>query len=180
MKAYFEYISENEKSYLRFRFNMFILIFGLIALYIAYLTGKSGLGAYSKTSGVVQNLTMGIIQVKPQSKYDFRDFVEKDVVDILINNVNFIVRDKYENGKVITLKQIRRNDSIVVYFHIIDGYNEIVEISKDGKMLLNLKGYEKKWEFLNYLFPILIIGFVSLFIWVYRMRKNNINKKVIY
>lgn len=177
MKAYFEYISENEKSFINFRFYMVILIFGLCMFEYALIFGKNGLEDYIKTSGVVQNVQIGTIKVKPKGRYDFRKYVVKEVVDVQIDDNHYIVRKDEEDWKSITLNQIRKNDSIVIYYHIIDGYKEITEIIKGGNMILNYKAYQKKWSFLHYLFPTLIIGFVTLFIWVIKMRRNVIKNK---
>lgn len=172
MKLYFEYIAENESTFLRFRRNITLIILVLCVCIGAILFGFKDLSDYSYRKGVVTDIYTNVIHVKPSGSRNLNKLVEKDVVDIFIDYKRYIVRYEIEKHKETILKEIKDGDQLEIYYRLNDGKLELAEIIKDGKSMLDYEGRQKNMVIIYYIIPSLLLIAVFLLIWVIRMRKT--------
>ena len=172
MKAYFEYVSENEKSFLRFRLAMIFTVIISSILVWAIFYGHHELDDFSKQEGVVSSVHLNTIEVEASGAFGTRWTVEKEVVDIILNQNRFIVRYELDDYKERVFKKIKKGDYVHLYYSSIDGHLELKEIDKDGDLILEYAGREQRMALFFISIPSILLGSILLLIWVTRMRKK--------
>jgi hypothetical protein len=178
MKAYFEYISENENSFRRFRFQCFLVILFLsILLSASFLFTKKDILKFRSEKGVVALVSLSKVRVKPGGTYDLRKFIEKDAIEIKINEQSYFVRYKLDQHRDNVFQKIHVGDSIVVYFDRIENHLELYEILKNGESILDYSGRKYQGKvFSGILFVLLIIS-IFLLTFTIQLRKKHLSRK---
>lgn len=178
MKAYFEYISENQNSFRRFKFQWILVILVLCFFLGTYFfITKKEIRQYSHQSGVVDVIRPSKVRVKPGGTYDLRKFVEKEVIEININGTSYFVRYQLEKHRTNVFQKIHIGDTVELYFDKIENHLELYEIEKNGESILDYSGRNKEGRAFAGILLFLLIISMFILIFTMRLRKMYLNKK---
>lgn len=177
MKAYFEYISENENSYRRFKSQwIFLILLLIIVLGIYFFITKKVISEYSSEKGVVQLIRPSKVRVKPRGTYDIRKYVEQDAIEIKLKGTSYYVRYQLGRHKENVFQKIHSGDTINIYFDRIENHLELYEILKNGESVLDYSGRNKQGKIFSAILIVVLIISVFILTYTIRLRKIYLNK----
>ncbi len=178
MFIYFEYLSENEKTY-RGTVQLCILsilVFGFF-LFQGLFVLKNDLHDYTSERGYVELICASKVNVKPRAKYDMRSVVEEDAIEIKINGRSYFVRYQLERHKKNVFQKIHIGDNVIVYYAPIENHLELYEIIKNNEFILNYSERHYQGTILKFIFALLVTISIFVLILIVRLRKKYLSKK---
>lgn len=178
MFIYFEYLSENKKT---FRGTvqlcvLSILVFGFF-LFQHFFVLKNDIVDYTSQKGSVELICASKVNVKPRAKYDMRSVVEEDAIEIRVNGRSFFVRYQLERHKKNVFQKIHVGDTVLVYYAPIENHLELYEIIKNNESILNYSERQFQGNILLIIFGTIITLSVFVLILIVRLRKKYLSKK---
>lgn len=178
MFIYFEYLSENEKTY-RGTLQLCILsilVFGFF-LFQHFFVLKNDIVDYTSQKGSVELICASKVNVKPRAKYDRRSVVEEDAIEIRVNGRSFFVRYQLERHKKNVFQKIHVGDTVLVYYAPIENHLELYEIIKNNESILNYSERQNQGNILVVIFGTILTLSVFVLILIVRLRKKYLSKK---
>jgi len=178
MFIYFEYLSENEKTY-RGTVQLCILsilVFGFF-LFQGLFVLKNDLLDYTSDKGSVELICASKVNVKPRAKYDLRSVVEEDAIEIKVNGRSYFVRYQLERQKKNVLHKIHVGDTVLVYYAPIENHLELYEIIKNKESILNYSERHYQGNILAVIFGMILTLSIFVLIQIVRLRKKYLSKK---
>ena len=140
-----------------FAFQFLIMLFSIILLYSLLFNKK--LSEYQIIEGNVERIGFSQMKIKPKSTFYFKSFNIINAIKIQVKDSDFYIKTKKLN-KINLFKKIKKGDKLKIHFSIIDNYNQIAEINKNGDLFLLFDQNKNKK-----ILPITLIGllfFISI------------------
>lgn len=178
MFIYFEYLSENEKTY---RGTVQLCVLSILVcgffLFQHFFVLKKDILDYSSQKGSVELICASKVNVKPRAKYDTRSVVEEDAIEVRVNGRSFFVRYQLERHKKNVFQKIHVGDSVLVYYAPIENHLELYEIIKNNESILNYSERQNQGNILLMIFGTILILSIFVLILIVRLRKKYLSKK---
>lgn len=178
MFTYFEYLSENEKTY-RGTVQLCVLSISVCGFFLFqhFFVLKKDILDYSSQKGSVELICASKVNVKPRAKYDTRSVVEEDAIEVRVNGRSFFVRYQLERHKKNVFQKIHVGDSVLVYYAPIENHLELYEIIKNNESILNYSERHNQGNILLMIFGTILILSIFALILIVRLRKKYLSKK---
>lgn len=145
-----------------FAFQILTMLFSIILLYSLLFSKK--LSEYQIIEGNVERIGFSQMKIKPNSTFYFKSFNLINAINIQVKDSDFYIKTKKIN-KINLFEKIKKGDKLKIYFSIIDNYNQIAEINKNGELILSFDLNKNKK-----ILPIILISllfFISIVSTIY-------------
>jgi hypothetical protein len=170
---YLDLIAEDESSFLRSRFALIcISLFLAIIIILMEKNEHDTLGDYHKMNIKVSQIGISKIIKKPNATFNINKGVEVEVLIIRSEKYFFLVDKNLKEFWAKIMNELKQGENALLFYQIIDGYKEIVQIEHDSGPIFTLRDLSGKFLILKWTCYFLLgLSIIFLFILYHKRAK---------